>query len=78
MQSHTTDEIRNKVDSLRSAAQLDASVHQQVKTDLLGILAQHGLLETVQAELLEPAQAFHRTGSAHTCPWDTCEATRHN
>ncbi len=78
MQSHTSEGIRNKVDLLRSAAQADASVYQQVKSDLLGILEKHGLLEGVQAEMLEPAQAFHRMGSAHTCPWDTCEATRHN
>jgi ATP phosphoribosyltransferase regulatory subunit HisZ len=77
MQSHTAEEIRNKVDLLRHTVESDASVHQQIKSDLLGLLEKHGLLEGVQAELLEPADALHHMDSMHICPWDTCEATRH-
>ncbi len=77
MQSQTTEAIREKLDALRSAAASDAALRQQVKADLLGLLERHGLLGGVQGELMERADAFHRMGSAHTCPWDTCEATRH-
>ena len=70
-----TEQIRSKVDALRSGFMAEEAARQDAQADLLGFLKSRGLLEEIKP-MLEP-ETRHDARTLHMCPWHTCANTKH-
>jgi hypothetical protein len=74
----TIEGARTRVDALRSAVESDPGAGERLRAEPLGLLESLGFMGAFDSRSVVGADAaFHPGEAVQSCPWHTCQNTRH-
>jgi hypothetical protein len=74
----TIEGVRTQVDALRRAVESDRGTEDRLRNEPIGLLESLGFMGAFDSRWAVDADAaFHPGEPAQSCPWHTCQNTRH-